>query len=273
MKKTRPNPPEDPANTAKKMRAKPSEKKSPPDRPAASAVRARGARRKLQTRERLLDAALTLMSNKGMEGVAINEITDKADVGFGSFYNHFASKEAIYLALIDKFFEEFADALEISTASLEDPAEVIAASIQHTIRRSLVDPVWGRFLIREGLSAQALSRGLGRRLMRDIRKGVAASRFVITDPGICFLAVGGTVLAAVTTQLAVLDNSDASILALFGADDELGPFGQRISAICLQILGLKASHAHAISVTVMEALELSGAASASDQDSPGNVKI
>ncbi|EUC21006.1 regulatory protein TetR, partial [Burkholderia sp. BT03] len=56
----------------------------------------RGARRKRETRGRLLDAALRLMAEKGMEGVAINEITEAADVGFGSFYNHFESKEAIY---------------------------------------------------------------------------------------------------------------------------------------------------------------------------------
>ena len=56
----------------------------------------RGARRKRETRARLLDAALRLMAQKGMEGVAINEITEAADVGFGSFYNHFESKEAIY---------------------------------------------------------------------------------------------------------------------------------------------------------------------------------
>ena len=50
---------------------------------------ARGARRRRETRARLLDAALKLMADRGMDGVAINEITEAADVGFGSFYNHF----------------------------------------------------------------------------------------------------------------------------------------------------------------------------------------
>src|SRR5258708_39986734 len=56
----------------------------------------RGARRKRETRARLLDAALKLMAERGMEGVAVNEITEAADVGFGSFYNHFESKESIF---------------------------------------------------------------------------------------------------------------------------------------------------------------------------------
>src|ERR1700741_5273233 len=72
----------------------------------------RGARRKRETRVRLLEAALRLMARKGMEGVAINEITEAADVGFGSFYNHFESKDAIYRAVMDAVFEHFGDALD-----------------------------------------------------------------------------------------------------------------------------------------------------------------
>ena len=60
--------------------------------PAATAVEdkePRGARRKRETRSRLLEAALKLMAEKGMEGVAINEITEAAGVGFGSCYDDF----------------------------------------------------------------------------------------------------------------------------------------------------------------------------------------
>ena len=75
-------------------------------------------------------AALKLMAERGMEGVAINEITEAADVGFGSFYNHFDSKEAIYAAVLEWVFEDFADAMERVTGEIADPAELIAASPQ-----------------------------------------------------------------------------------------------------------------------------------------------
>src|SRR6516225_8009880 len=96
----------------------------------------RGVRRKRETRARLLQAALRLMAQKGMEGVAINEITEAADVGFGSFYNHFESKEAIYAALMDRVFEDFADALDRLVRNVADPAEVIAISVRHTLLRA-----------------------------------------------------------------------------------------------------------------------------------------
>src|SRR5271170_941275 len=96
----------------------------------------RGERRKRETRSRLLEAALRLMAEKGMEGVAINEITEAADVGFGSFYNHFESKEAIYAALLDWVFEDFGDALDRLVRDIADPAEVISVCVRHTLLRA-----------------------------------------------------------------------------------------------------------------------------------------
>ncbi|MBN8933022.1 MAG: helix-turn-helix transcriptional regulator, partial [Rhizobium pusense] len=53
----------------------------------------RNDRRRARTRRALLDAARRVIGRQGVENVTIQEITDEADVGFGSFYNHFATKE------------------------------------------------------------------------------------------------------------------------------------------------------------------------------------
>src|SRR5688572_4380187 len=161
----------------------------------------RGARRKRETRQRLLEAALRLMAKKGMEGVAINEITEAADVGFGSFYNHFESKEAIYGAVMEWVFEDFADALDRLVSDIADPAEVVSVCVRHTLLRAQREPVWGHFLIREGYSARVLERGLGQRLLRDIQRGIASARFKREDALMSFLSVGGTVLASVSVWL------------------------------------------------------------------------
>ncbi|QRK06995.1 TetR/AcrR family transcriptional regulator [Archangium violaceum] len=207
----------------------------------------RGARRKRETRARLLEAALQLMSERGMEGVAINEITEAADVGFGSFYNHFESKEAIYEALVDTVFEDFADALDRLTADISDPAEVLAVSVRHALRRAQREPVWGRFLVREGLSARAVSRGLGQRLLRDIQKGLAAKRFKAEDPLMTFIAVGGTVLGALSAELhfGTLDASQAAPLDSLGLRGDELP--ERTAAMLLRTLGLSSAEAGAVS--------------------------
>lgn len=208
---------------------------------------ARGARRKRETRQRLLQAALELMAEKGMEGVAINEITEKADVGFGSFYNHFESKEAIYDAVTDWVFEGFADALDHLQLDVEDPAEVISISVRHTLLRARREPVWGRFLVREGQSPRALTRGLGQRLLRDMQSGFARRRFSSDDLVMSFLSVGGIVLAAVSAQLQFGRGAHSRSRELarnlgFG-DAELA---ERTAATVLRVLGLKAREADAI---------------------------
>lgn len=182
-----------------------------------------------------------------MEGVAINEITDAADVGFGSFYNHFESKEAIYAALVESVFGGFADALDRLLRHIADPAEVIAASVRHALRRVQHEPVWGKFLLREGLSARALDRGLGRRLFRDIKRGTATGRFTMADPLMCFLTVGGVVLGAISLELQLSGPAEARSEALKEVGCDPDDLPERAARIVLQALGLSPSESERIS--------------------------
>jgi TetR/AcrR family transcriptional regulator, fatty acid metabolism regulator protein len=61
-----------------------------------------------QIRDRILDVALDVFSRKGYRDTHLDEIAAKADTSEGSIFFHFASKEQIFLALID----QFADLLE-----------------------------------------------------------------------------------------------------------------------------------------------------------------
>jgi AcrR family transcriptional regulator len=219
--------------------------------PAAEPQR-RGLRRKQETRSRLLEAALRLMARNGMEGVAINEITEAADVGFGSFYNHFESKEAIYAALTERVFEEYADTLDLIARDSSDPAEVIAVAVRHTLRRAGREPLWGHFLIREGFSARALSHGLGQRLLRDIQRGIAGKRFCVADPFIGFLSLKGALLAAIAVELH-LAAPGGGVLEELGIEGE--HFAERMAAAVLQMLGLEGAEANQIARRPLSEME------------------
>ena len=65
----------------------------------------RNDRRRARTRRALLDAARRVIGRQGVENVTIQEITDEADVGFGSFYNHFATKEDLLQELLQESSE------------------------------------------------------------------------------------------------------------------------------------------------------------------------
>lgn len=60
---------------------------------------------KLTNKEKLIEAADDLFRVYGISGVTTKDITKKAGVSVGVFYNYFDSKEAIFIELINHFFE------------------------------------------------------------------------------------------------------------------------------------------------------------------------
>jgi len=203
----------------------------------------RGARRKRETRDRLLAAAYRLIAERGVDAVAINEITEAADVGFGSFYNHFPSKEAIYDEVFRQVFEEFGDALDRLTSTVEDPAEVIAVCVRHTILRARDEPRWGRFFLRESLTPRGMTGGLATRLQRDILNGVAKKRFAVGDPLMAMIMAGGTVVSSVAAQSA-LQLSPNGLGKGLGVDAK--NLAERAAATVLHGLGIAGAEASRI---------------------------
>lgn len=206
----------------------------------------RGARRKRDTRARLLKAALQLMAHKGVDGVAINEITEQADVGFGTFYNHFPSKEAIYEALIEEVVDQFAAALDRLGELVPDPAEKVAASVRYTLQRGRQDPIWGRFVVRTGFASEGISHGLGKYLIRDLGTGLAMKRFKSDDLPMTFLAVGSTVLGALAAEVEMQGPTHERRETLALLLQESGQIPERIAVVLLTMLGLDPAEAKEI---------------------------
>jgi AcrR family transcriptional regulator len=61
----------------------------------------RHQRRRMRTRSQLQDAMLELVLEKGFESIVIQEITDRADLGRGTFYFHFDDKVDILWSLVE----------------------------------------------------------------------------------------------------------------------------------------------------------------------------
>ena len=101
----------------------------------ASGTVSRLDRRKARTRAALVAAARELLTSRDPAEVSIQEITEAADVGFGSFYNHFQSKQELFGAAVEEVIEEHGAMQDEITSGIEDPAEVFAASVRITARQ------------------------------------------------------------------------------------------------------------------------------------------
>ena len=81
----------------------------------------------MDTKQRILDEALTLFSEKGYANVYVNDIAEKVGIKAPSLYKHYKSKQAIFDAIIDEMnhrFEEQAQSLSIDGTDPSKDAKV-----------------------------------------------------------------------------------------------------------------------------------------------------
>ena len=162
--------------------------------PAGTPQPSRLDRRKARTRQALIGAAVQLIAQGRGERASIQEITDAADIGFGSFYNHFAGKEELFQTASEEVLERWAQMIDAACAGLDDPAEVFATSLRISGRLAWTHPEIAAFITGAGLDLLDAPRGLAPRALRDIRAGQAAGRFTIPDAEVALSAIAGGLL-------------------------------------------------------------------------------
>jgi AcrR family transcriptional regulator len=181
------------------------------------------ARRKQRTRVALIHAAQAFIA-AGKLNAPILEITQAADVGMGSFYNHFQSKDELFAAAVTEFLEAQGALLDRVTEPLTDPAERFACSFRLCGRLFRQQPQGTRILLSIGLSLLSSELGLAPRAKRDIVAAADAGRFKVRDPDIALAVAGGALLGLGQLLLDHPDRDDAhdadevtrDVLRLFG---------------------------------------------------------
>jgi len=189
-------------------------------------------RRKQRTRAALVKAAQRLIA-EGKVNVPVLEITRAADVGMGSFYNHFESKEQLFEAAITDVLDAHGAMLDRLTESIDDPAETFATSFRLTGRLFRQRPQESEVLLANGRALLSADRGLAPRALRDIKAGVDAGRFDIDDPELALAMAGGALLGLGQLLRDDEDRDDAR-----AADT--------VTENVLRLFGLGAEDAHAI---------------------------
>src|SRR6476660_6819741 len=154
-------------------------------------------RRKMRTRAALIRAAQTFVA-AGKLNVPVLEITQAADVGMGSFYNHFDSKEELFQVALDEIFDLFGTLLD-HLPNVEDPAETFARSFRLTIRWLRHRPDEARVLLNVGVGRLTSDRGLAPRALRDVTAANQVGRFKVADPELAVTVAAGALLGL--TQL------------------------------------------------------------------------
>ncbi|MFJ9119400.1 TetR/AcrR family transcriptional regulator [Streptomyces sp. NPDC102394] len=190
-------------------------------------------RRRAETRRALIRAARQILAETGDTGVSIQAIAERADVGFGSFYNHFESKTELFEAAVIDALEEFGQSFDERLTGLDDPAELVAAGFRLSARMADSQPELMQVLRRRGLGYIHSDNGLARRAVRDLEAGMTSGRFTAVDPAVALSALGGTLLSLVELRFARpdLDGDEAAV---------------NLAEMVLLMLGVPADDAHEV---------------------------
>src|ERR1700724_3024013 len=95
--------------------------------PAGGESSDRRQRRSPETRERLFRAALRLFAEKGFAETTVEDVTNAADVGKGTFFNYFPSKDHILLAFGEMQLGKLEEAVKTARSRNEPMAELLRA--------------------------------------------------------------------------------------------------------------------------------------------------
>jgi AcrR family transcriptional regulator len=127
----------------------------------------RRQRRSAELRERLFRAALDLFAKKGFAETTVEDITNAADVGKGTFFNYFPSKDHILLAFGEMQLEKLHASVEVARQSNEP----MPAFLRGLGARMTQEPTRNPEIIRAILQAY-LSTSSVRAAMMDMQRRV-----------------------------------------------------------------------------------------------------
>lgn len=175
------------------------------------------------TRRRLLSSALDLLAREGADAVTVRAVADQSDIATGTFYNYFASAEALIDAVVELEIGTMSRRLDALTLGMPDPAEQLSIALRHLVRTAISDPTWGWLLVRLGTESQPVSDLLGSRLAAVMQHGADVERFIIKDVPTASAITLGALIAA--TRVFLESSRDIGEAAASFVENQLRALG------------------------------------------------
>lgn len=227
------------ARTAAAMMAIPHEDQAM-DEPADTAGAARAPRRD-RTRLALVRAGQKLFAERPVEVVSIDDIVQAAEVGRGSFYNHFVDKDAFEREIVADARRDMEQVIAAATAHETDAARRTVLGVCVSIRFAHEHPMRARLVARQYIHGGMMHSALNEGVLADVSLGILSGRFSVPTAEIGVLTVIGLANAAMIRSMELEDMLAKTTLA------------QQVSAAILMALGVETGEAAKVAAFAAEA--------------------
>lgn len=189
--------------------------------------------KRVRTRARLTEAALKVMSERGISATSVSEIATAAEVANGTFYLHFRDKSEIVAAVCHGVTLAMHTEMGSRRLAISDGAARVAFGTEQFIEIAAEEPAWGRLLLSAFTEFDAIKADLSRYMRIDVALGIEQGRF--STAGDEFL---------IDTLLAILRTGISARLG--GAGPEMGA---RAAEYMLRILGMSPEEARVVTAS------------------------
>jgi AcrR family transcriptional regulator len=130
-----------------------------------------GRERRARTRQRIIEAALGVIADRGPDAPVIDDFIQAAGVARGTFYNHFKTTEDLLIATSGWLEEGVIHNIESVIGEFDDPVRRAATGMRLWLHLSRQDPVFCAFVVKSRLRSAAVERVLALDLGEGMRSG------------------------------------------------------------------------------------------------------
>jgi AcrR family transcriptional regulator len=161
----------------------------------------RRERRKLATRQALLDATQALLVKRSLDALTVDEIVERADVARGTFYNYFADKDALERELASQVRVRVEGEIARTNVGIGDPAERIARAFCCVLRFFLDAPEQAAAMARLFPRATDPAAPINSGVRGDVMEGLAQGRIFAPSEEVAVASIVGMFMAGINRVL------------------------------------------------------------------------
>jgi AcrR family transcriptional regulator len=212
---------------------------STPDPLPRRSPSARVRRRQDATRQRLVAAASELVAADGVAALRLRAVAEAADVGFGSFYSYFGSKEELVDAVAAQAISILTESTIELLETIEDPAQAVSVAHRWFVHQAVDDAQLAWLIVHLDHSGAFLERAVDPFTRQLFVRGMAAGRFRELDIDV---AINHGVSTTIGAMRAVLERHAPPAS------------GQSSAELVLRALGVPFEEARALSRAALPAM-------------------
>lgn len=199
------------------------------------------AEKRERMRRRLIESAVLVFAEKGVDASVIDDVLVAAEVSRGTFYHYFRTNAELLTATSEEIDNELLSAIEERVGGLDDPAKRIASGMRlyfHTARRY---PLLAKFLSRTGFDINSPRNRFYEFLPIHVQQGMEDGQFREMQPEAALDLIAGTGLLA---------------LSRLSAGATAADYPEQIVAVIMRGLGVKESKIATLVAAQLEPLSM-----------------